>query len=234
MNRKRILYVLAGMLIAVMVFFALRPNWFIRGTHFAKRQVVAVVDRDEKIMNIPLITQTRNLNCEATTAQMILQYYGKKTTIDEVQNALPLNDNPYKGFRGDVNGPIWGFTDYGVYAPPIADAMTKFGVPAKAYTNISEEFLKSNILQGKPAIVWVDIAHQNPETKYVTVGGEKIKLLSGEHVAVVKGYSHGRWILNDPWNSSMKDGTRISKEVRVDNLDDIHWKDFDHMAVIVN
>jgi uncharacterized protein YvpB len=234
--KKKVLIPVSAIILAVVAFLillAVRPGLIIRGEHFVRRQITAVTDKDEKIMNVPLITQTRNLNCEATTAQMILQYYGKNTTIDQVQNALPLDPNPHKGFRGNVDGPIWGFTDYGVYAEPIADVMTKLGVPSKSYSNITQDFLKQKILAGKPAIVWVDIANPHPETKEFIINGETVKLLSGEHVAVVTGYSHGRWILNDPWNSSAKDGTRVSKQIKVDNLDDIHWNDFDHMAVIV-
>jgi uncharacterized protein YvpB len=184
-------------------------------------------------MNIPLLSQTKNLNCEAATAAMILQYYKKDKSIDDVQNALPLNDNPNKGFRGDVDGSIWGFDDYGVYAAPIAKAMTNFGLPSKAYTNISADFLKQKVLSGKPAIIWVNISDPHPVEKTENINGENVKLISGEHVAVVTGYENGTWLLNDPWNTTAEDGTRVGKQIKVDNLDSIHWNDFNHMAVIV-
>lgn len=200
----------------------------------SEKVVQSTYMHEVKQMKIPLISQTKNLNCEAATAAMILQYYGKNKTIDDVQNKLPLDPNPHKGFRGNVNGNIWGYDDYGVYAEPIANVMTMYGVPSKAYSNISVNFLKQKVLAGKPAIIWVDISNPHPQSKIEDIHGEKVKLVSGEHVAVVTGYENGTWTLNDPWQTTASDGTRLGKIIKVDNLDSIHWDDFNHMAVIVN
>lgn len=216
-----------------LITYQVKPYYFHSATWHIKKGVQSLYLHDIKKMDVPLISQTKNLNCEATTAAMILQYYGRESNIDTIQAALPLNENPHKGFRGNVDGNIWGFDDYGVYAEPIADVMTKFGVPAKAYTNISVDFLKQKILAGKPAIIWVNISDPHPETKIIDVDGEKIKLISGEHVAVVSGYENGTWILNDPWKITLEDGRAQGQTIFVDDLDSIMWDDFDHMAVIV-
>jgi uncharacterized protein YvpB len=112
--------------------------------------------------------------------------------------------------------------------------MTDFGVPSKAYANITEDFLKQKILSGKPAIIWVNIANPHPVTRYVEISGEKVKLISGEHVAVVTGYENGTWILNDPWRTTGKDGKPQAATIKVDDLNSIMWDKFDHMAVIVD
>ena len=218
--------------IAMGVYFV-RPNYFHSAAWRFKKTTQAIYLHEIKKMDIDLISQTKNLNCEATAVAMILKYFGKENSIDAIQAALPLNENPNKGFRGNVDGPVWGFQDYGVYAKPIADIMTQFGLPTKAYSNISSDFLKQKVLSGKPAIIWVNVSNPRSKTKIVDINGEKVKLISGEHVVVVTGYENGTWYLNDPWITTLKDGTRVGKKIKVDNLDDIMWDDFDHMAVIV-
>ncbi len=226
--------VLFFLLFLLVLTYLARPLLFQRAMWHLIKAAQSTVHHDVKKMNVPLISQTRNLNCEATTVQMILQYYGKKNSVDEIQRALHLSPDPHLGFRGDVDGNIWGFDDYGVYAEPIAKVMTQFGLPAKAYSKISTDFLKEKILAGKPAIIWIVISNPHPKEKYVTIDGEKVKLISGEHVAVVTGFENGTWILNDPWNTTSKTGAKQAKQLLVDDLDEIMWNDFDHMAVIVD
>jgi len=222
-----------GLILTFAALYIRRPTLVHSIFWHSEKAVQAVYMHNIKKMDIPLISQTKNLNCEAATAAMVLRYYGKQSDIDIIQNSLPLDPNPNKGFRGNVDGNIWGFDDYGVYAAPIANVMTKFGLPSTAYTNISTDFLKQKILAGKPAIIWVDISNPYPQTRVENIHGEKITLVSGEHVAVVTGYENGTWILNDPWRTT-KDGVRTGQVLYVDDLDSIHWNDFNHMAVIVN
>lgn len=232
-NRKLITGLALTLFLIALGAYVLKPYYFHRAGWHVKKAVQAVYLHEVNKMDIPLISQTKNLNCESATVAMILRYYQKESDIDAIQASLPLDPNPYKGFRGNVDGPIWGFDDYGVYAEPIAEVLTKFGVPAKAYKNISEDFLKQKVLKGKPAIIWMNISNPNPVIKTVDIEGEKVKLISGQHVVVVSGYENGTWILNDPWRTTEKDGTRKGQTLYVDDLDSIMWDDFDHMAVIV-
>lgn len=188
----------------------------------------------DNLLEIPLLTQERNLSCEASSIKMVLAYFGIDIPEDEIQNSFPLNNNPHKGYRGNVDGPIWGFEDYGVYAEVVAKTLNKFGIRAISYRNISAEDLKIKILGGKPAIIWVNIANPNPKLKEVVINGETVKLISGEHTVVVAGYQDGNWILNDPWRRTTKDGTRLSEQLRVDDLNHVMWEDFDNMAVLIN
>jgi uncharacterized protein YvpB len=236
-KRKLILGLIGAALLSFVLVYILQPGLFLRGWRKIQRYVYHTVTPQEKqevkIMDIPLVAQTKNLNCEATTAYMIMKYYGKNITIDQIQESLPLDPNPHKGFRGNVDGPVWGFEDYGVYAEPIATVMTTLGVKAKAYKNISQDFLKQQVLAGKPAIIWVNISKPDPETRVEDINGEQVKLISGEHVAVVVGYDNGTWILHDPWKTTSEEGKPVAARLEVDDLDTIMWDDFDHMAVIV-
>ncbi|MEO6508415.1 MAG: C39 family peptidase, partial [Patescibacteria group bacterium] len=232
MSKNKIIgFIVLSCIALVSLIYSVRPALVHSALWHSKRTVKAVFIHEIKKMNIPLISQTRNLNCESATAAMILKYYGKESNLDVIQKMLPLNGNPHKGFRGDVDGPIWGFDNYGVYAEPIAKVMTELGIPSKAYTNITTDFLKKKILEGKPSIIWINIANPHPVTKFVDIDDEKVKLITGEHVAVVTGYENGIWILNDPWWTNAKDGTRVGQTLYVEDLNSLMWDDFDHMAV---
>lgn len=188
---------------------------------------------DGQTTGIPLLSQERNLSCEAAAIRMILNYFGEDVSEQEILAGIPKNPNPYLGFRGNVDGKVWGFNDYGTYAPAVVKSLGDFRIPATAFTNISEEFLKQKILSGKPAIIWVNTTNPNPEVKLTKINGTEVKLVSGEHTVVVSGFKNGKWQINDPWNTTEK-GERQAKTIEVEHLDDIYWHLFDHMAVIVN
>lgn len=165
---------------------------------------------------------------------MILDYFGKSVSEEEIQTSFPKHPDPNKGFRGKVSGRIWGFEDYGTYPDVVAKTMKRYGVSAKPYYDLSEASLKEMVLSGKPAIIWVNIANPSPKIRNITVGGETVRLVSGEHTVVVTGFEDGQWILNDPWRRTSPKGERISEIVRVTHLEDIYWDFFDHMAVVVD
>lgn len=188
----------------------------------------------ENEMAIPLFTQTRNLSCEAAAIRMILSYTGIDIEEDKIQSSFPKNSNPHKGFRGNVNGPVWGFDDYGVYAEVVAQTLNNLGLPATAYQNLSQEELKEKVLIGKPAIIWVNIANPDPKLRTIKINDEEVKLISGEHTVVIRGYKNNQWIINDPWVKTSSKGEKLSETFSVTNLDDIYWDWFDHMAVIID
>lgn len=187
-----------------------------------------------QISQIPLLSQQRNLSCEAAAIRMVLDFYQEKVSEDDILAKLPKNLNPNLGFRGNVDGKVWGINDYGVYAPVVAKVLEDFAIPSTAYTNINEGFLKQRVMDGKPAIIWVNTTNPNPKTVTTKVGKEQVKLVTGEHTVVVKGYKNGKWVINDPWAKTSPNGLRIADSFEVENLDSIYWHMFDHMAVIVN
>ena len=79
------------------------------------------------------------LDCEVRSAVDWAAYFGVQ--IDEIEffNALPISDNPDRGFVGDVHR-YWGYTppdSYGVHAEPIAKVLQSYGLPAKAVRNLT-------------------------------------------------------------------------------------------------
>lgn len=184
-------------------------------------------------LNIPLITQTKNLSCEAAAIKMVLEKFNKQITEDEIQSKFIYDKNPYKGFRGNVNGAPHGFTDYGAYAEPVAQVFAQYGIPTQVHYSLTEQQLQTIVQKGTPVIIWVNRSEKNPRIKDEVIEGEKVKLISGEHVVVVEGFSNGKWTINDPW-STTRNGQKVSQQVQVENLDAIHWNLFDHMALAVN
>jgi uncharacterized protein YvpB len=189
---------------------------------------------EENILPIPLQVQTHNLSCEATAMKMILDFYNIPSSEDTIQSRFNKHPNPNLGFRGNVDGAVWGLSDYGVYADEVARVLTDLTLPATSYRNISQEYLKRKVISGKPAIIWVNIANPRPQTKLVTIGKDKVKLVTGEHTVVVTGFKDGKFLINDPWRRSDSDHKRVGEQSEVANLDSLMWDSFDHMAVIPN
>lgn len=185
------------------------------------------------VNNVPLYAQTKNLSCESASIRMLLRYHGIEAEEEQIQAKFSKSLNPNLGFRGDVNGNIWGIDNYGVHAEPVSKVIQKYGLNAKAYKDISEDELKKKVLDGNPAIIWVNISNPNPEQKIVKIGKQEVKLISGEHTVVVTGYKNGYWYLNDPWKTTSEDGQRIAGQTRVKSLVEIMWNSFDYMTVII-
>jgi uncharacterized protein YvpB len=174
---------------------------------------------------VPNLIQERNLSCEVAATDMVLSFLGKDIQERDLQASLPLNPNPYLGFRGNVDGRL-GFKDYGVYAPPIANLLTSYGVSASPVTGIDEEIIKQKLLEGKPTIIWGTArARGRGKTVIEEMEGQTYKLVLGEHTFVVIGYEDGRWIINDSLRSS---------PYKVKSLDSLGWNSLDRMAVILN
>jgi uncharacterized protein YvpB len=143
--------------------------------------------------------QIHNLSCESSAAAMAAQYHGVPLTEAEVLTALPRNDNPYIGFRGNVDGLPGGVEDYGVYAGPILDLLSATGLKAWLVEG-GIEGIRAAIAQGHPVIAWItyNCSHSTPVTKMID--GEAVRLVPYQHAVVVTGYSaDGVWA-NDPWD----------------------------------
>ena len=142
--------------------------------------------------------QSHNLSCESSAASMVANYHGIPLSEADVLAALPLNDNPHQGFRGNVDGPIGGLADYGVYAGPILDILNNHGLQAWPV----EEGLagiKAVLARGNPVIAWVtyDCQPSTPTTQII--GEQEVILVPNQHVVVVTGYTESGVWANDPW-----------------------------------
>ena len=132
------------------------------------------------------------LGCEAASAVDWAGYFNVPIYESDFQFSLPLSGNPELGFVGSVDGP-WGQTPpyaYGVYAGPVADALNRFGLPAKAVENYTLEEIKSQIALDRPVIVWVigNCVGGYP-AEYTDSAGNTVIVAAYEHVIIVTGYN---------------------------------------------
>lgn len=193
-------------------------------THYISPPVV-FAQEENKVLGVPVLRQERNLSCEAASARMVLAFFGKHIPEAELQAALPLNPNPFLGFRGNVDGRL-GFEHYGVYAPPIASLLTNYGVSASPIMGADETLIKQKLAEGKPTIIWGTARTKGRgAVKNVEADGQNVKLVLGEHTFLVQGYENGMWIINDTLRNS---------PFKVKSLDSLGWSSLDRMAVIVN
>jgi uncharacterized protein YvpB len=143
--------------------------------------------------------QGHSLSCESSAASMAAQYLGVDLSEAEVLAALPLDDNPYLGFRGNVDGPPGGIEDYGVYAGPILEILNNWGLQAHSIEG-GLGGIKAAIARGNPVIAWVtyDCLARTPVE--AIIDGETVTLVPYQHAVVVSGYNdEGVWA-NDPWD----------------------------------
>jgi uncharacterized protein YvpB len=179
--------------------------------------------QEDITLQVPSYHQERNLSCESSTARMVLSFLGKNIPEVELQSALPINENPFLGFRGNVDGSL-GFNNYGVYAPPIVNLLSNYGVSASPIMGADEELIKQKLKEGKPTIIW-GTARVKGKGKTKVEGEEKYKLVLGEHTFVVIGRDKNMWIVNDP--------LRVGS-YKVKTLDSLGWNALDRMAVVLN
>lgn len=143
--------------------------------------------------------QSHNLSCESSAASMAAGYHGIPLSEAEVLAALPLSENPYLGFRGNVDGPTGSIEDYGVYAGPILDILNNRGLQAWPVEG-GLDGIKQALARGNPVIAWVTYNCQASTPTLQIVGDQEVVLVPYQHVVVVTGYNDtGVWA-NDPWD----------------------------------
>jgi uncharacterized protein YvpB/cell division protein FtsB len=148
---------------------------------------------------VPVQRQSRNLSCESAAAAMAAQYYDLPLSEAQVLAALPASDNPYLGFRGNVDGAPGGIEDYGVYAGPILDILNANGLHAEPVDG-GLAGIKAAIAGGHPVIAWItyNCQYSTPVTR--TVDGAVVSLVPYQHAVVVTGYNDDGVWANDPWD----------------------------------
>jgi uncharacterized protein YvpB len=143
--------------------------------------------------------QSHNLSCESSAASMVAGYHGLSLTEAQVLAALPRNDNPHLGFRGNIDGPTGGIEDYGVYAGPIMAILNSRGLSARSVEG-GLNGIKAAIARGNPVIAWVTYNCLPSSPSVVSIDGVAVTLVPNQHVVVVTGYTpDGIWA-NDPWD----------------------------------
>ena len=172
------------------------------------------------LLRVPVLAQARHLTCEAATARMVAVYLGKPVTEAWMQAQFGKDDNPHKGFRGNVDGQFGGVYDYGVYAEPVAQALHSLGLNADVRYGASYADLRAALDRGQPVIVWLSLFAE--PGYYDQPGG--YRLVPGEHTYVVVGYDATRFVVNDPGQGGRRFYIRAIP----------HWELFNNMAVFVS
>ena len=148
---------------------------------------------------IPRQAQSHSLSCESSASSMAAQYHGIPLSEADVLAALPRDDNPHLGFRGNVDGPTGSIEDYGVYAEPIMAVLNDHGLRATLVQG-GLDGIKATIARGNPVIAWVtyNCVVSTPVT--MNIAGQKVTLVPYQHVVVVTGYDGGGIWANDPYD----------------------------------
>jgi uncharacterized protein YvpB len=130
---------------------------------------------------------------------MAAQYQGVPVTEEEIVAALPRNDNPHLGFRGNIDGPYGSIDDYGVYAEPVLQVLNSRGLRATLIDG-GLEGIKAAIARGNPVVAWVTYNCSVRTPVVTTIGGQEVTLVPYEHVVVVTGYNDSGVWANDPYD----------------------------------
>ena len=153
-----------------------------------------------RITGITAHDQTHSLSCESRTAVDWAGFYGVSISENTFQAALPVSDNPEKGFVGNVNGTqgLIPPNDYGVHAEPVAALLRSYGVSATASKWISLSDLRRQITSGNPVIVWVvgNVQWGSP-VAYTASDGSTTTVAYNEHTVMLVGYDESGFYFVD-------------------------------------
>jgi uncharacterized protein YvpB len=159
------------------------------------------------LADVPVGRQQRSLSCELQSASDLAWYHGKPYTWLEIflRVGHDPGGNPHKGFVGaSLDDPPGGIypAGYGVYAEPIAAALREIGLKAEVHYGEPVDWLRGQIVQGRPVMVWATAGMVRPAVEtWTAADGTLIRGVRGEHTYLVVGYTPaGVWVLN-PWNA---------------------------------
>jgi uncharacterized protein YvpB len=154
------------------------------------------------ILDAPVYQQAHSLSCESSAAAMAANFYGVGVNEETIVAALPKHDNPYLGFRGNIDGPYGGTEDYGVYAEPVRQILAQLGLEVQHFAGGIEE-IKAHIQHGRVVIAWVTYNLQVETPQQVTTSdGQIVTLVPYQHAVLVTGYNpNGLWV-NDPYSGT--------------------------------
>lgn len=176
------------------------------------------------IREFPAIKQSYSLSCEYAAAAAVTLYWGKQVSENDFIREVPLSPNPHRGFRGDINKPFGGTTNYGIYAEPLVPVLDRRGYEATVFYN-DEERLLANLRAGNPVVVWITVGRQERPVYTRTYAGESFRLVPGEHTVVVYAYDdYGvRWMDVGDGNYYRTDWSSFLRR----------WSYFNKMALVI-
>lgn len=171
------------------------------GTFSRAVPIVPVADAPRAVW-VPNYFQQRNLSCEYASAVIAMAAYGVWVSEWEFDHIVGWSENPHWGYRGNING-WWGNTeDYGVYAEPLAGALSHFGFWGDAfYAAGDSSALTWRLDQGYPTLVWIGMWGNTGFYEYAA-DGTPYKLVPGMHVVVAYDYDESGVYVSDPATGS--------------------------------
>jgi uncharacterized protein YvpB len=165
-----------------------------------------------------------SLDCEVTALWYLVQSYPSYRGLverDALYNAVVYDENPDKGFRGDMHGPRPGNSDwnYGLHARALIDVGRRAGIPLEIIRSVHE--LKGRLCQGTPVIAWMRSSQgrQAPVLvrSYQDGNGVPYYTVAYEHAVLVTGYDRETVRYHDPGNSKPHTMTwqQFEQEIRL-------------------
>ena len=189
------------------------------------RAPVPAVPAKAIIAGFPSVAQWYNLSCEYAAAAAVTLYWGNLVSQNTFLNAVPSNPNPHLGFRGAINAPFGGLTNYGVYAEALVPVLVQHGYNAVTFYG-GVDRLKAEVAAGHPVVVWFTAGKYIPRTPVTaSANGATFKLVPGEHAVVIYGYDSGGVYIMDVSHGQFDYATWGSFLTR--------WSYLDQMALVI-
>lgn len=162
-------------------------------------------DGSVQLRAMPIMKQSLPLSCEAAAVSIATAYWGNQVSEWVFIENIPQNPNPHLGFRGNITGAFGGTTNYGVYPEPFQSILSNYGFNSDVfYANGNAGFLKAQIDQGRPVVVWMTNMASVQTRTYETVNGSRFALVPQEHAVVVYGYNSTGVMVADPGDGSYR------------------------------
>lgn len=144
-----------------------------------------------------LYQQQRSLSCEYASVHIAASLAGYGLSEYDIEAVMPLNENPHKGYRGNILGD-WGNTsDYGIYNAPLADGLDQLGIPHKAWYGTRDD-LRRQLSAGHPTVVWLGMQGEGYSFDNWDADGDRYQLTQYMHVMTAYGYDETNVYLTDP------------------------------------
>lgn len=135
--------------------------------------------------------QSYNLDCETRSAIDLAAFFGVKIDYMSFLTGLPKSDDPNEGFVGNYWDARGGLppNGYGVYEKPIAEQLSRFGLPAVSAVNFTWDMVKAQLSAGNPVMAWV-VGNTTGGTplSYTPSSGRTTTVVPYQHTVVVVGY----------------------------------------------
>lgn len=206
-----------GVLAPVWSCRAARASWEVRPLSIGFPQHV--------LSDLPLTGQVWNLSCEYACTSAVTAYLGRRITQETLHTEVGTDENPHKGFRGDITG-WWGSTtNYGVYAEPIAAVLMRYQFSHVSVSYNEPDVVRAEIAANHPVVAWVTGDYSVQYRITLWDDDEPFSLIPREHAVVVYGYdAAGVWVMDPSDVTEYHVGWATF---------DRAWTQFDRMALAI-